>query len=81
MRLSSPHYSFVSNPGSRVSRRDPSLAKLEAALHALRLVAGNDPDHARSANGMGFAKSDVTKGHRLAAMLECTPFDRTCRLV
>jgi hypothetical protein len=45
MRLSSPHYSMNRNRIVEGSRRDPSLAKLEAALHALRLVAGNDPDH------------------------------------
>lgn len=41
--------------------------RLEAALEALRLVAQNDPDRARKANGLGFSKSDVTAGHRLAA--------------
>lgn len=56
------------NPKNWVSRRDPSVAKLEAALAALRLVAVNDPDHAKAANGMGFAISDVTKRHRFVAM-------------
>jgi hypothetical protein len=68
MSACSPHYSRVLNQFCGGSRRDPSVAKLEAALQALRMVAGNDPDHARTANGMGFAKSDVTKGHRFAAM-------------
>lgn len=64
----SPHYSSARQQKSRDARRDGGSGRLDAALHALRLVAGNDPDHARSANGMGFAKSDVTRGHRLAAM-------------
>jgi hypothetical protein len=41
--------------------------RLAAALEALRIVAEADPDHARDANGRGFAKGDVTVGHRLAA--------------
>jgi hypothetical protein len=44
----------------------PGDGRLEAALDALRIVAGNDPDHARHANGRGFARSDVSKGHSLS---------------
>ena len=40
--------------------------RLTAALDALRHVASLDPDHARHANGRGFARSDVSLGHRLA---------------
>jgi hypothetical protein len=43
-----------------------SDGRLEAALDALRIVAGNDPDHARQANGRGFARSDVSRGHSLS---------------
>jgi hypothetical protein len=45
----------------------PSAAALEAAHAALRTVAGYDPDHAEEANGLGFAKGDVTLGHALAS--------------
>jgi hypothetical protein len=38
--------------------------RLETALEALRTVAALDPDHARDANGVGFAKSDVAIGHQ-----------------
>jgi hypothetical protein len=34
----------------------PSRDKLEAALEAVRTVAGYDPDRAEMANGVGFAK-------------------------
>jgi hypothetical protein len=38
-----------------------------AALDAPRHVAANQSDHARTTNGIGFAKSDVALGRRLAA--------------
>jgi hypothetical protein len=41
--------------------------RLAAALEALKIVAGNDPDRAMAANGVGFSKQDVSVGHRLAA--------------
>jgi hypothetical protein len=69
MTARSPHYSPKRNPPSVDSPRD---GRLEAALDALRIVADADPDHARHANGMGFAKSDVTGGHRLATALRNT---------
>lgn len=39
-----------------------------AALAALRHVASLDPDGARFDNGLGFSKSDVALGHRLAKL-------------
>lgn len=64
----SPHYSIFWNQKNRDARRDAAEGPLEAALDALRLVASNDPDHARTANGFGFARSDVTLGHRLSKL-------------
>jgi hypothetical protein len=55
----------VSSGTDRETR--PSAAALEAAHAALRTVAGYDPDHAEEANGLGFAKDDVTLGHALAS--------------
>jgi hypothetical protein len=51
---------------NRSSQDSPGEGRLQAALDALRLVAEADPDHARDANGRGFAKSDVRRGHSLA---------------
>lgn len=45
----------------------PGRAHIKAAHDALRIVAGCDPDHAKDANGLGFARSDVALGHALAS--------------
>lgn len=63
MNVPSPRYSPSRN---RKATDSPGDGRLQAALDALRIVADADPDHARHANGRGFAKSDVLRGHRLA---------------
>lgn len=45
----------------------PPRRVLEAALEAVRTVAGYAPDHAAIENGLGFARSDVALGHALAS--------------
>lgn len=61
----SPHYSPKPNPKCSDSRSD---ARITAALSALRHVASFDPDGARLENDVGFSRSDVARGHRLAAI-------------
>ena len=45
----------------------PPRHELEAALEAVRTVAGYDPDHAGLDDNLGFARSDVPLGHALAS--------------
>jgi hypothetical protein len=45
----------------------PPRHELEAALEAVRTVAGYDPDQAALDNNVGFARSDVPLGHPLAS--------------
>ncbi len=49
------------------ARTLPSKRELEAALEAVRVVAGYDPDHAAVDNRLGFARPDVAIGHALAS--------------
>jgi hypothetical protein len=71
MRARSPHYSAFTQRGNRSLNLESGNARSDAvvaALAALKAVAAADPDHARAANRVGFARSDVTRGHRLAGL-------------
>jgi hypothetical protein len=71
MRARSPHYSGFRPRGSRSPNLESENERSDAviaALAALKTVAAADPDHARAANRVGFARSDVARGHRLAGL-------------
>jgi len=53
----------------------PGGDRLEAALDALPLVAGVDPDRASRANGLGFSRSDCRLGQSLATANASSPRD------
>lgn len=44
------------------------LSAVKEALIVLATVAAEDPDHARKVNGVGFSRSDSSKGHALAQL-------------
>ena len=44
-----------------------------AVRNALRVVAGQDPDHAGLLNGVGFSGYDSEFGHKLAGLAHYTP--------
>ncbi|GEC34035.1 hypothetical protein EFR01_42060 [Sinorhizobium fredii] len=48
--------------------RDPRYGKAREALLVLGAVAAEDSDYAKKQNGVGFSKSDSTKGHALARL-------------
>ena len=50
------------------SCRDPRWAMVREALLVLGTVASEDLDYAKQQNGVGFSKSDSTKGHGLARL-------------
>lgn len=50
------------------SSRDPRWAKAREALLVIGAVAAEDSDYAKHQNGVGFSKSDSTKGHALARL-------------
>lgn len=57
-------------PAPAPSRFRPAATDLEKwAAAGLLLVAGMDPDHARTINGVGFSKNDGAFGHDLAKAL------------
>lgn len=60
-----PHYSILLNPKTLDARSD-ARAAIKRAHEAVIYLASLDADKAMIANGQGFAKSDVTKGHNLA---------------
>lgn len=47
---------------------DPRGSKVREALIILATVAAEDADYAKKQNGVGFSKSDSTKGHALAQL-------------
>lgn len=49
-------------------RHDPREAQVREALIVLATVAAEDSDHAHAQNGVGFSKSDSSKGHALARL-------------
>jgi hypothetical protein len=52
---------------SAVATKPQTLTEMKATIQtALRLVAGNDDDHARERNNVGFSKYDADYGHKLA---------------
>lgn len=53
-------------------RSDPRSAKAREALRILGAVAAEDSDYAMHQNGVGFSKSDSTKGHALARLSVAT---------
>ncbi|RVG70876.1 hypothetical protein [Sinorhizobium meliloti] len=50
------------------SSRDPRWSKAREALLVIGAVAAEDSDYAKEQNGVGFSKSDSTKGHGLARL-------------
>lgn len=48
--------------------RDPRWGPAREALLVLSAVAAEDSDYAKHQNGVGFSKSDSTKGHALAKL-------------
>lgn len=48
--------------------RDPRYGKAREALLVLGAVAAEDSDYAQKQNGVGFSKSDSTKGHALSKL-------------
>ncbi|OHV83682.1 hypothetical protein LCM4573_06130 [Rhizobium sp. LCM 4573] len=50
------------------SSRDPRWGKAREALLVIGAVAAEDSDYAKQQNGVGFSKSDSTKGHALARL-------------
>lgn len=48
--------------------RDPRYGKAREALLVIGAVAAEDSDYAKKQNGVGFSKSDSTKGHALARL-------------
>lgn len=58
---------------SKITPRTLTVAMLEAIHNALRILAGNDLDHAAEQNGVGFNRYDVKVGHSLASVQALTP--------
>ncbi len=58
---------------SKITARTLTVAMLEAIHSALRILAGNDLDHAAEQNGVGFNRYDVKVGHSLASVQTLTP--------
>jgi hypothetical protein len=50
------------------TRRDPRWSKAREALIVIAAVAAEDSDYARQQNGVGFSKSDSSKGHSFAKL-------------
>lgn len=50
------------------SHLDPRWAMAKEALLVLGVVAAEDSDYATTQNGVGFSKSDSSKGHALATL-------------
>ena len=66
----------VASRGVTASEGDaPTRAQVEAMLACMRTLADCDSDRASEKNGEGFAKSDVSVGHAIAALdaAEITP--------
>lgn len=53
-------------------RADPRTVKAAEALRILGAVAAEDSDYAKHQNGVGFSKSDSTKGHALSRLSVAT---------
>lgn len=51
-------------------RRGPANEREEWAARALRILSGDDSDHALYDNGVGWSKADVGTGHDLAARVD-----------
>lgn len=48
--------------------RDPRWSKAREALLVIGAVAAEDADYAKEQNGIGFSKSDSSKGHAFARL-------------
>lgn len=55
-------------PASVRKNAGATWANVRDALIVLATVAAEDPDHARQVNGLGFSRSDSSKGHALAQL-------------
>lgn len=57
---------LISNVSNELPKEQYSADVKEAVGYCLRLLDGNNPDHATSRNGVGFNKFDSRFGHNLA---------------
>lgn len=77
----SSHYSVVTQPKSQLTHSDAE-AILRWAHEAVRYIAALDSDRAATRNGLGFSKSDVSRGHPLTRWhLEVVVRSRTMAIV